>query len=336
MTRRFSRIRCVILLLGIVAISLSYGGSSRAQGSDPRSLTYDGHNIWIANYGSNTVTKLDPSTGAVVGNYPVGVQPISVTYYGFYIYVANHGSSTVSKLLASTGALLTTYPVGPNPSYVLAPQPIGGGGGVAEPAGIPTPCPCFFTNNHDKTFTRVRIADGLTTTYTLANTYVSFTSTTKGLFLFPNIVGLNTTVDIALISAVTGQVTAQYYAGANAVSGVTDGINLWVVNDNATTTTSSVTKFDIYTDTVVGTYQTGHDSRSAAFDGTNIWVTNYTDGTVSKRLASNGQALATYNVGTGPIAVIFDGTYIWVLNNIAHTVMKLQPSNGAILGTFPA
>jgi hypothetical protein len=337
MNQFFTRIQGPICVLGVVAI-LMLCGSSRAQGSDPRALVSDGQkNIWIANYGSNTVTKLNGTTGAVIGNYAVGTQPVSLAVTGNYLFVANYGSSNVTKLYWSTGALLATYAVGLNPSSVMA--PVGTTGGAVSQqsdAGLLlSPCPCVWTTNHNETLSRLRTVDGLLTTVSVPNIYVSSAWDGQDIWLFPGKPPY-TSPYIAKMCCANNQIVGQYSAGANAVSGVSDGQNLWVVNDNATTSASSVTKVLESTGATVGTYRTGYDSRSVAFDGTNIWVTNYTQATVSKFLASNGQALATYNVGTGPIAVIFDGTYIWVLNNIAQTVMKLQPSTGAILGTFPA
>jgi YVTN family beta-propeller protein len=61
-------------------------------------VAFDGTNIWVANSGSNTVTKLLAATGALVGTYPVGSFPFGVAFDGANIWVTNEGSNTVSKL----------------------------------------------------------------------------------------------------------------------------------------------------------------------------------------------------------------------------------------------
>ena len=38
-------------------------------------MAFDGTNIWVANYGSNTVTKLQPNDGTVAGTLPSSRQP---------------------------------------------------------------------------------------------------------------------------------------------------------------------------------------------------------------------------------------------------------------------
>ena len=70
-------------------------------GTYPAGLAFDGTNIWVANNGSNSVTKLLASTGAVVGTIAVGSAPIGVAFDGSNMWVANGGGSyVVSKILA--------------------------------------------------------------------------------------------------------------------------------------------------------------------------------------------------------------------------------------------
>jgi len=52
----------------------------------------------VANPGSDTVTKLRASDGANLGNFSVGNQPTGVAFDGANIWVANQGSNTLSKL----------------------------------------------------------------------------------------------------------------------------------------------------------------------------------------------------------------------------------------------
>ena len=61
------------------------------------------------------MTKVNASTGAVAGTFPVGKQPRAVTFDGANIWVASSGGDTVKKLSAATGALLNTYRMGAQP-----------------------------------------------------------------------------------------------------------------------------------------------------------------------------------------------------------------------------
>jgi DNA-binding beta-propeller fold protein YncE len=68
--------------------------------------------MWIANGGSNNVTKLRASDGEVLGTFPVGTNPAGVAFDGASIWVGNIGSNNVTKLRASDGTVLGTFPVG--------------------------------------------------------------------------------------------------------------------------------------------------------------------------------------------------------------------------------
>jgi DNA-binding beta-propeller fold protein YncE len=60
-------------------------------------MAFDGANVWVANSGSNSVTKLLASTGAVLGTFTVG-SPNYVAFDGANIWVTNAFGPGVSKL----------------------------------------------------------------------------------------------------------------------------------------------------------------------------------------------------------------------------------------------
>jgi DNA-binding beta-propeller fold protein YncE len=60
-------------------------------------MAFDGANIWVANYGSNTLTKLRASDGSLVTNFAVGTNPDGIAFDGVNIWVANLGSDTISR-----------------------------------------------------------------------------------------------------------------------------------------------------------------------------------------------------------------------------------------------
>jgi len=51
----------------------------------------------VANEGSNSVTKLRASDGANLGTFAVGFNPEGVAFDGANIWVANKGSNSVTK-----------------------------------------------------------------------------------------------------------------------------------------------------------------------------------------------------------------------------------------------
>jgi len=84
-------------------------GLDYAVGSLPFGVAFDGANIWVANLGSNTVTKLRASDGTCNGvanppgsnvsacSFAVDLVPGGVAFDGANIWVTNFGSDTVSK-----------------------------------------------------------------------------------------------------------------------------------------------------------------------------------------------------------------------------------------------
>jgi len=227
-------------------------------GSSPGEIAFDGANIWVVNTGSNNVTKLAAATGAVLGTFNVGTFPIGVAFDGANVWVTNYSSNTVTKLLAATGAVLGTYGVGTNPYGV-----------AADGANV------WVANQGSGTVTK--------------------------------------------LLAATGAVLGTFNAGSFPDFVAFDGTNIWVTNPYA----NSVTKLLAATGALVGTFKVGTQPLHLAFDGANIWVANNGSGNVTKLLATTGAVLGTYTVGNTPYGVAFDGADIWVTNEGSNTVSKL-------------
>jgi hypothetical protein len=64
-------------------------------------VAFDGANIWVANGGDSTVTKLRASDGKVLGTFAVGSFPYGVAFDGANIWVTNAYSNNVTKLRAT-------------------------------------------------------------------------------------------------------------------------------------------------------------------------------------------------------------------------------------------
>ena len=293
-------------LTGATAASWDGGNvGTFAVGSLPFALCFDGTNIWVANDGSNAVTKLVAATGAVVGTYSVGATPTGICFDGTNIWVANDNSASVTKLLASTGAVVGTYAA----------------------AGLPVGV-CFDGNN-------IWVTNGaggfnditklLASTGALVGNYVEGGESQYFLcFDGTNIwVANQTTNNVSKILAATGAFISTYAAGTTPYSVCFDGTNIWVTNNGS----DNVTKLVAATGALVGTYAVGESPTGICFDGTNIWVANEVSGNVTKLLAATGANLGTYLVGQGPTAICFDGTNIWVTNASSNTVTKISQPN---------
>jgi sugar lactone lactonase YvrE len=72
-----------------------------------RGIVYDGANVWVTDYVAGTLLKLDAG-GAVLQTVTVGLDPAHPAFDGTNLWVPNRGSNSVSVVRASSGALLAT------------------------------------------------------------------------------------------------------------------------------------------------------------------------------------------------------------------------------------
>jgi len=87
-------------------------------GAGPVGVAFDGTNIWVANSGDGTVSRIDPVTGDPAGaDVNVGDDPRGVAFDGTHIWVTNSNDGMVSRLDPGTG-VGTDFDVGDDPRGV--------------------------------------------------------------------------------------------------------------------------------------------------------------------------------------------------------------------------
>jgi YVTN family beta-propeller protein len=93
-------------------------------GDSPSGVAVGEGGVWVANTGDETVTRLDPRTGAQEGRpIPVGEDPGAIGVGGGAIWVANYGDGTVSRIDPATNTAGAPIPVGRGPTDIA----VGGG-----------------------------------------------------------------------------------------------------------------------------------------------------------------------------------------------------------------
>jgi hypothetical protein len=285
-------------------------------GANPTGVAFDGANIWIANSGSNTVTKLLAATGMAVGTYTVGSNPTGVAFDGANIWVANSASDTVTKLLAASGAVVGTYAVGIVPI------------GIAfDGANI------WVTNSGSNTVTKLLAATGeLVGTYSVGTDpwEIAFDGTS----IWVANSGEDTGNTVTKLLASTGALVGTYTVGTGPGGVVFDGANVWVGNY----TDGTVTKLRAATGEVLGTYPAGGSPAYIAFDGASVWVAILSANFVNKLSAATGTLEGTYLVGSGylPWGIAFDGANIWVTNNGRQHCQQAVARYGGIMKRYLA
>ena len=125
-----STIRKIVISTGTVttmagtagATGYTDGTGTAATFLYPTGITTDGTNLYLTDYGNNTVRKIVISTGAVTtiagtagttgsadgtGAAATFNAPAGITMDGTNLYVADYGNSTIRKIVISTGAVTT-------------------------------------------------------------------------------------------------------------------------------------------------------------------------------------------------------------------------------------
>ncbi len=77
-------------------------------GTSPDCLAFDGTHIWVANYSSNNVSKIDINSNTVIVTVPVGLNPSGLTFDGTYIWVCNRGGNSISKIDIGSNTVTAT------------------------------------------------------------------------------------------------------------------------------------------------------------------------------------------------------------------------------------
>jgi DNA-binding beta-propeller fold protein YncE len=77
--------------------------------------------VYTANYGSNSVSILSPSSNVVTLTSPAGTQPVALaeTYDGQNLYVVDQGGNSVTDLSPIDLTVLATIPVGITPTWAV-------------------------------------------------------------------------------------------------------------------------------------------------------------------------------------------------------------------------
>jgi hypothetical protein len=258
-------------------------------GVTPYALTYDGANIWTANFGSWDVTKLRASDGTVQGTFSVGgINPSNLTFDGANIWTTNEGTNTVTKLRASDGAPLGIFPVGTAPV------------GIAyDGANL------WVSNFGDNTVTELRASDGAVLG-TLPAGRVPWGVIFDGADIW---IGSNSGSRVRKLRPSDGKLIATLEPGGTEHRGFAfDGSTMWI----ASLSNSIVTAVRARDGWIQGTFPVGVAPWGVAFDGAQVWTANYFGSSVTVLRAADGGDPKTFSVEAAPTGIIYDGTSIWV------------------------
>jgi hypothetical protein len=263
-------------------------------GKEPVGLAFDGANIWAADYGGNTVTKVRANDGAKLGTFGVGADPNSLAFDGANIWVANSYSNNVTKLRAGDGKNLGTFAVGKSPLMI-----------AFDGQSI------WVTSTN--AVSKLQVSDGkVLGTFPLSG---ASGLTFDGTYLWVACWGkVNSPGTVAKMKT-DGTIVGSYPVGVEPWGVAYDGASIWVANMAAGT----VTKLRASNGATLGTFSLYNSPRYIVFDGTNIWVSTF-NALVYELRDSDGVTLGYFPGGDEGLA--FDGANVWIASFAGNAVTK--------------
>jgi YVTN family beta-propeller protein len=92
--------------------------ATRGVGDGPQGLAFGASAVWVANSLADTVSRFNPNNNTVLATIPVGDDPRSVAFDGTNVWVTNFAGNSVSKISPATNTVTATVAVGEKPQGV--------------------------------------------------------------------------------------------------------------------------------------------------------------------------------------------------------------------------
>jgi SARP family transcriptional regulator, regulator of embCAB operon len=261
-------------------------------GDRPTGVASHGNDTWVINYDSQTLSRVDATTGILLATRGVGGPPTGVVYGDGTIWVTaqfgtNSGAAgTVLRFDAVTGELRQPIEVGD------------GAGAIAFTAGS-----VWVANDIDDTVVRI---DPLTAAL-IATIPVGREPTALG--ASGTTVWVANTLDgtVSRISATSNTVVATIdVAQPSALAAGAGG--LWVLSRQQ----GVLTRIDPGSDGIVATIPVGAQANGVGLDGADVWITSGAAQSVERIDASTNRVAARLRVQGQPQAIEAGAGGLWV------------------------
>ena len=131
------KLACALGAMFIVAASMPYAAFSSSEspdpgeiilqfpspGSSPSDLAWDGTHLWVADDGTDTVYKLDPSDGSVLSFFASpGAQPRGMVWDGTHLWHSDNATRQLYRTEPGTGAVLSAMDAPATHAVVRLPE----------------------------------------------------------------------------------------------------------------------------------------------------------------------------------------------------------------------
>jgi YVTN family beta-propeller protein len=224
----------------------------------PQAICFDGTRLWLTNSVEGKVIAIDLKKKKEVMSLQVEAFPRSLAFDGQRMWVASGDGNCVEAFDVSSGEHVALIPVGTYPG--------------------------------------------------------ALTVQGKSLWVANS---LDDTVQVIDLDKLTASEPIQ--VGNNPRSFAFDGKKMWVANLDG----HSIQSIDPKTLVASDPIQVGNFPSSLVFDGNVLWIANYSDASVQAFDTKNGINLQMLSVGSDPDALLLDGKRLWVCNSAENTIQYI-------------
>ena len=271
------------------ALSVS-GGAIRAVvplGTSPSSLAAGDGSVWVTNANAGTVSRIDPTSRALVETIPVGSAPSAVAVGEGAVWVSNNLSQTVSRIDPAVDRVVQTIPVGNAPDGVAI-----GDGSV------------WVANSSDGTVSRIDSVNGDVVGTIPLGAGATDVAVGQGAVWVSDEGGDR----VFRVDPQDNQVTASINVGAGPTA-ITLGFgSVWVANS----LDGTVSRIDPQTNSVTATVAVGDGVGGIAVGAGHVWVSSQYAGTLSLINPVADVVKRTIKVGNRPEGVALTHGLVWI------------------------
>jgi YVTN family beta-propeller protein len=286
-----------------VAVQIVKGARLREidVGGRPFSLAEAAGSVWIANFLSGTVERLDPATNRVVARIQVGGEPYGLAVGGGSVWVGNNGSDSVTRIDTATNQVVATVPVGDRPI------------GIAYDDSDSS---VWVANFGDSFVTHIDAGTNTIRSRAAVPGEHEDVALGFGSVWIPSEEGWIIRLDPATLA-----VTATIPVAADPDFALLALDAIWTTAYQG----SAVSRIDPATNTVAASLSVRRGLQGIAFDGASFWAATYDDSRLVRVDPGTGRTLASWSTDGGPRDVLLAFGSVWVASSRSSTVLRLTP-----------
>jgi YVTN family beta-propeller protein len=271
-----------------------------AVGSGAEFSAFDGTHVWVANQFSNTVSKLNISSGSVVGDYPLTGNPLGIAYDGRSIWVSRFAANDVVALDPATGRVIVTVKTDKGPGFLLY-----SGNSI------------WVANRLASSVQKINASSGqIEGTYKVGKRPAMMASDGTNVW-----VANSQSRSVSRINAAGVKEFSVAAGGAGAFGVAFDGTNVWVSNFFG----GSIMKLSPE-GTALAVYKVGDGLAGMYYLNQHMWVVANGDNMVYRVRLSDGVIVNRYQVSASPYGILFDGNRFWTQASGAGRVSAVTPA----------